>query len=68
MTSTANTNYRSVRVETCLEAKPHTESVWALFAYYPNEFEAYEAVSCALVEYPSARLIVEQQFSRKVVS
>lgn len=58
------TLHRNVRVEVSLFSNPGNSDSWSLFANYPNEFEAYDAVDRALEKYPSARLIVEQRFER----
>lgn len=68
MTAKTTTVHRNVRVEVSSFERPSHPDHWSLFANYPNEFEAHDAVDRALLGYPTVRLIVEQQFSRKEVA
>ncbi len=60
----APTQRRSLRVEVSPFENPSCSDHWSLFAIYPSDFEAYDAVARALLEYPSVRLIVVQTFER----
>ena len=60
----APTQTRTFRVEVSPFEKATHPDHWSLFANYPSEYEAYDAVTRALLGYPLVRLVVVQTFER----